>query len=259
MCWSRFLLPIGCQGLFVMCAGTGSYDCQVTRAYLWWVLKQVPSTVGSPGLIFDVCWNRFLLPTGFICDVCWNRLLRLSGHQSLFVTCVGTGSFYPQVSRAYLWCVLEQASLTRSPGLICDVCWNRFLRLSGHQGLLILWYVLEQVPSTLRSPGLINFVMRVGTGSSDCHQGFFVMCVGTGSYEYDCQVTRDYLWCVLEHVHTDHQGLLVMCIGTGSFFPQVTGAYLWCVLEQVPSVHRSPGLICDVCWNRLLWLSGHQG
>ena len=70
------------------------------------------------------------------------------------------------------------------------------------------------------------------------------MCVGTGSS--DCQVTRAYLWCVLEQVHTGHQGLLVMCIGTGSFFPQVTRVYLWCVLEQAPSTVRSPGIICDV-------------
>ena len=229
----------GHLGLFVIGVGTGSFNCWVTRACLWYVLEQVPSTHRLPGLICDVCWKRFLrlsghqglfvigietgsfncwvtrayfwcvleqVPSshrspGFICDVCWNRLLRLSGHQILFVMCVGTGSFYPQVSRAYLWHVLEQAPLTRSPWLICDVCWNRFLWLSGHQGLLILWYVLEQVPSTLRSPGLVNFVMGAGTGSSDC---------------------------------------------------QVTRAFLWCVLEQVPvsMTVRSPGLICDVSWNR---------
>ena len=105
------------------------------------MLEQVLTTVRSPGLIN-------------------------------FVICVGTGSFYPQVTRAYQF---------------CDVCWNRFLRLSGHQGL----FVMCVGTGSHWSPGLISDVywnrFLLPTG----HQGVFVMCVGTGSF--DCQVTRDNL------------------------------------------------------------------
>lgn len=51
---------------------------------------------------FLLYYQFFVRSPGLICDWCWNRFLQLSGHQGLFVICVGAGSFYTRVARAYL-------------------------------------------------------------------------------------------------------------------------------------------------------------
>lgn len=126
--------------------------------------------------------------------------------------------------------------------------WNRFLLPSGHQGLSILWWVLEQVPQTVRSPGLFCdvcwnrflWVWLLG------HQDLFVMCLGTGSH-WSPGLISDVYWNRFLFP-TGYQGLFVMCAGTGSFDCQVTRDKLWCLCGTGHREWEEPAAGGSVHW-----------